>query len=53
MNKKEIRETTISLSDDMGIPLPEQRVDQYPHSYSGGMRKREMIAMAMACNPKV
>ena len=53
MNKKEIREKTISLLDDMGIPLPEQRVDEYPHSYSGGMRQRAMIAMAMACNPKI
>ena len=52
-NKKEIREKTISLLDDMGIPLPEQRVDEYPHSYSGGMRQRAMIAMAMACNPKI
>ncbi|MDB4861317.1 ABC transporter ATP-binding protein [Alphaproteobacteria bacterium] len=53
MSKKEIREKTISLLDDMGIPLPEQRVDEYPHSYSGGMRQRAMIAMAMACNPKI
>ena len=37
----------------MGIPLPEKRVDEYPHSYSGGMRQRAMIAMAMACNPKI
>ena len=37
----------------MGIPLPEKRVDQYPHEYSGGMRQRAMIAMAMSCNPKV
>jgi len=37
----------------MGIPLPERRVDQFPHQYSGGMRQRAMIAMAMACNPKV
>ena len=53
MSKKERREKTISLLDDMGIPLPEQRVDEYPHSYSGGMRQRAMIAMAMACNPKI
>jgi peptide/nickel transport system ATP-binding protein len=53
LNKKEIREKTISLLSDMGIPLPEKRVDEYPHSYSGGMRQRAMIAMAMACNPKI
>ena len=53
LNKKEIREKTISLLRDMGIPLPEKRVNEYPHSYSGGMRQRAMIAMAMACNPKI
>ena len=53
LNKKEIREKTISLLNDMGIPLPEKRIDEYPHSYSGGMRQRAMIAMAMACNPKI
>ena len=53
LNKEEIREKTISLLNDMGIPLPEKRIDEYPHSYSGGMRQRAMIAMAMACNPKI
>lgn len=53
MSKKEIRQKTISLLNNMGIPLPELRVDEYPHSYSGGMRQRAMIAMAMACNPKI
>mgnify|MGYP003324352818 FL=1 len=53
LNRKEIREKSISLLNDMGIPLPEKRVDEYPHSYSGGMRQRAMIAMAMACNPKI
>jgi peptide/nickel transport system ATP-binding protein len=53
LNKEEIREKTISLLSDMGIPLPEKRIDEYPHSYSGGMRQRAMIAMAMACNPKI
>ena len=37
----------------VGIPTPERRVDQYPHEFSGGMRQRAMIAMAMACNPKI
>jgi len=53
LNKKQIREKTISLLADMGIPLPEKRVDEYPHNYSGGMRQRAMIAMAMACSPKI
>ena len=48
LNKKQIREKCISLLSDMGIPLPEQRVDEYPHSYSGGMRQRAMIAMALS-----
>ncbi len=53
LNGREIRAKTIDLLRDMGISLPELRVDDYPHSYSGGMRQRAMIAMAMSCNPKV
>jgi len=53
LSKSEIRARTIELLADMGIPLPEQRVDEYPHNYSGGMRQRAMIAMAMSCNPKI
>jgi peptide/nickel transport system ATP-binding protein len=37
----------------MGMPIPEQRIDEYPHQLSGGMRQRALIAMAMACSPKV
>ncbi len=51
--KKEAKERSIELLRMMGIPFPEKRVDEYPHQFSGGMRQRVMIAMAMACNPKV
>jgi peptide/nickel transport system ATP-binding protein len=53
MGKDERCGRTIDLLKKMGIPLPERRIDEYPHQYSGGMRQRAMIAMAMACNPKV
>jgi len=53
LNKRNIRKQTIKLLKDMGIPLPEQRVEEYPYQFSGGMRQRAMIAMAMSCNPKV
>ena len=53
LSRSEIRAKTIDLLRDMGISLPEMRVDDYPHSYSGGMRQRAMIAMAMSCNPKI
>ena len=53
LSKKEVKQKTIDLLREMGIPLPEQRVNEYPHQFSGGMRQRAMIAMAMACNPKV
>ncbi|WP_461358888.1 ABC transporter ATP-binding protein [Candidatus Darwinibacter acetoxidans] len=43
----------VELLRAMRIPAPEQRVNEYIHQYSGGMRQRAMIAMAMACNPKI
>lgn len=53
MNRREAKERSIELLKQMGIPLPEQRFGEYPHQFSGGMRQRAMIAMAMSCDPKV
>jgi peptide/nickel transport system ATP-binding protein len=53
MSKAQARERTVELLDLVGIPSPERRVDEYPHQLSGGMRQRVMIAMAIACEPKV
>jgi oligopeptide/dipeptide ABC transporter ATP-binding protein len=47
------RERSIELLKLVGIPSPERRVDSYPHELSGGMRQRVMIAMAIACRPKL
>lgn len=51
LDKKAARSMTIDLLAKVGIPNPTQRVDQYPHEYSGGMIQRAMIAMALSCNP--
>ena len=53
VSKKEAKARALELLTQMGIPEPEKRIDQYPHEFSGGMRQRAVIALAMSCNPKV
>lgn len=50
-SKEEARERAIEMLEEVGIAMPRQRYDEYPHQFSGGMRQRAMIAMALACNP--
>lgn len=53
MSKIQAREKAIEMLTMVGIPTPEKVIDDYPHQLSGGMRQRVMIAMALACNPKI
>ena len=53
MGKREAHQKAIDMLRLVGIPSPEKVVNDYPHQLSGGMRQRVMIAMALACNPKV
>lgn len=53
LSKKEIYEESVRMLEKVGIPSPEQRIREYPHQMSGGMRQRVMIAMALSTQPKL
>ena len=53
LNKAQARERALEMLKLVNIPSPESRLKQYPHEFSGGMRQRVMIAIALACNPKL
>ncbi|GAB4471232.1 MAG: ABC transporter ATP-binding protein [Anaerolineae bacterium] len=53
MDKKQARERAVELLEMVGIPEARQRLDSYPHEFSGGMRQRAMIAMGLSCNPRL
>ncbi|MCL4133968.1 UNVERIFIED_CONTAM: hypothetical protein GTU68_003908 [Idotea baltica] len=53
VSKKEARRAALALLHSVGIPSPETRIDDYPHQMSGGMRQRVVIAIALACGPKL
>jgi peptide/nickel transport system ATP-binding protein len=53
MSHDEARKRAIALLAEVGIPAPERRIDHYPHQFSGGMRQRVVIALALCANPKL
>ncbi len=53
VSKKEAKQKAIKMLELVGIPAPDKRINMYPHEFSGGMRQRVMIAIALACNPKL
>jgi len=53
IDKRQARKRAVELLKQVGIPNPESRVDDFPHQFSGGMRQRAMIAMALSCNPAI
>ena len=53
LSRKEAREKSLKLLEQVEIPSPKEKLDQYPHQLSGGMRQRAMIAMALSCSPRI
>lgn len=53
LSKKEVRKVAVDMLAKVGISSPESRMEQYPHEFSGGMRQRVMIAMALCCQPRL
>ena len=53
MNRQQARDRAVEILGDVGIPAPEKRIGSFPHQLSGGMNQRVMIAMAIACRPKL
>ncbi|WP_306665405.1 ATP-binding cassette domain-containing protein, partial [Escherichia coli] len=53
MSKSQAKARAIELLGEVGIPSPDERVNHYPHQFSGGMRQRVVIALALAASPKL
>lgn len=53
VSREEARKLAVKMLTKVGIPMPEKRLNEYPHEFSGGMRQRVLIAMALSCSPKL